>query len=250
MKFAAAGRAAGRAGHARPARRRTQGGRVLRRAGGLPPRLSWRACPSSRGSKDASRCPRKSPTRAAPRRACATRRRPRPSRSPCPRPRAARDQRIGTAAGSGGRRLRLRAGPARRPDPRRQYLPDGRRVLPGRTAAGVHALRAADGADRRRADRRPGRERHAQPRLPAVAGLCAGHGRDLHRLPAWRWPPPASRPRHCSSNRGSSCCLRRCLLQWRYQCSVSSPCRCRRPSRRGWQRCPTSRRPAATPAWW
>ena len=46
-----------------------------------------------------------------------------------------------------------------------------------RTAAGVHALRAADGADPLRNHRGRRRERLARPRVLAVGGLCAGHGR-------------------------------------------------------------------------
>ena len=77
----------------------------------------------------------------------------------------------------GGRR-RSRPGLVRRAGAR-QSLAHACRVLRRRTAARLHALRAADGADPVRTDRQRGPEHHGRARVCALLELRARHGGHL-----------------------------------------------------------------------
>ena len=83
--------------------------------------------------------------------------------------------------GNRRRRLRLRAGPAGHPDPRRQPARGARHLLRHRPAALAHALRAADDPDPLGHHRRPRREGDRRARLLARVHLRAGNGADLRR---------------------------------------------------------------------
>ena len=135
----------------------------------------------------------------------------------------------------GCRRLRLRAGQLRREDQERQYLPRAAVVLRRRAAAGVHALRAADGADPLGHHRRQRRERDDATLVHAVGGLRARHGVHLYRggHRGRRHRPGLQSAGHVQPaldrRRFSACC------SWcsRPRCSACSPSKCRASSRRG-----------------
>ena len=207
-----------------------QARRLLRRPGGVRRRRWWRRCRWPR-RRARARSRSTSATRAAPRPGSATRR----STSSCRS--SWRRRRCGCAAA--GRRAgsgpdAVRAGPARRQDPQRQPARRARDVLRRGTAARVHALRAADGADPLgdHRGRRPRPARLARPRVLAVAGLRARHGAHLYgrgRRVRRRGPagagvlPAAVDHRRCSPR--CSCCSRSA-------CSACSTCRCRPRSSR------------------
>ena len=100
-----------------------------------------------------------------------------------------------------------------------------------RPAAGLHAVRAAHGADPRpasspatAADITTGRAFALS--LTYVLGMAL-----TYTVAGVAVPPPAARSRRSSSRRGSSCCSRRCSWCWRCRCSACSRCRCRPQSR-------------------
>ena len=127
----------------------------------------------------------------------------------------------------------VRAGRPRPKDPQRQPARGARDLLRRRTAARLHALRAADGADplRHHRRRRPRPAGLPRTRLLPVARLRARHGAHLHRRRRGVRRRRASRRRRSSRSRGSSWCSRACSCCSRSRCSACSTCRCRPPCR-------------------